>query len=281
MRLRAILREPLVHFLALGGLLFLFYLYRNGGLGAGANRIVVGSGQVASLRASFEKLWLRPPSPEELRGLLDDFVREEIAVREATARGLEQGDVVIRRRLRQKLEFLLEDELAIAPPTDAELQKWLDEHPADFLVQPVVTFRQVYINSDRRGASAESDAETALRKLRAGANPETAGDATLLPGETGPAEVRDVAMRFGEEFATAVAGIEPGPWTGPVKSTYGLHLVQVVKKVPGRSADLALVRAQVTRDVLVARRAAGVDSVYRALQERYKITVDSTAAPAP
>ena len=276
MRLRAILREPLVHFLALGGLLFLFYLYRNGGLGAGANRIVVTAGQVAALRASFEKLWLRPPSPEELRGLVDDFLREEIAVREATARGLDEGDVVIRRRLRQKLEFLLEDELAIAPPTDAELQKWLDEHPSDYLVQPVVTFRQVYINSDRRGRAAEADAEAALRKLRAGASPETAGDATLLPAETGPAEVRDVALRFGEEFAAAVAAIEPGPWTGPVKSTYGLHLVQVVKKVPGSAPNLALVRDQVVRDVLVARRAAGVDSVYRALQGHYRVTVDST-----
>ena len=281
MRLRAILREPLVHFLALGGFLFLLYLHRNGGLGAGANRIVVGAGQVASLRASFEKLWLRSPSPEELRGLVDDFVREEIAVREATARGLEQGDIVIRRRLRQKLEFLLEDELAIAAPTDAELQKWLDEHPSDYLVQPVVTFRQVYINSDRRGGAAEADAEAALRKLRAGANPETAGDATLLPAETGPAEVRDVAMRFGEEFATAVAAIEPGPWSGPVKSTYGLHLVQMLKKVPGSAPNLELVRAQVTRDVLVARRTAGVDSVYRALQGHYKVSVDSAETPAP
>ena len=281
MRLRAILREPLVHFLALGGLLFLFYLYRNGGLGAGANRIVVSTGEIASLRASFEKLWLRQPSPDELRGLVNDYVREEIAVREATARGLEQGDIVIRRRLRQKLEFLLEDELAIAPPTDAELQTWLDEHAKDYLVQPMVTFRQVYINSDRRGRSAESDAETALRKLRAGANPETAGDPTLLPAETGPAQVRDVAMRFGEEFASAVAGIEPGPWSGPVKSTYGLHLVQVVKKVPGRAPDLALVRDQVTRDVLVAKRAAGVDSLYRALEGRYKVTVDSSQVPPP
>ena len=281
MRFRAILTEPLVHFLALGGLLFLLYVYRNGGLGAGASRIEVSSGQIASLRASFEKLWLRAPSPEELKGLVADFVREEIAVREATARGLEQGDVVIRRRLRQKLEFLLEDELAIAPPTDAELQRWLDAHPADYLVQPVVTFRQVYINTDRRGASAESDAETALRRLRAGANPETAGDATLLPAETGPAEVRDVALRFGEEFATAVAAIEAGPWSGPVKSTYGLHLVRVLKKVPGRRPDLALVREQVVRDVLVARRAAGVDSLYRALQGRYQITVDSTGTPAP
>ena len=281
MRLRAILKEPLVHFLALGGLLFLFYLYRNGGLGAGGNRIVVTPGQVGSLRASFEKLWLRQPTDAELASLVEDFIREEVAVREATARGLEAGDIVIRRRLRQKLEFLLEDELAIAPPTDAELQAWLDAHRSDYLVQPVVTFRQVYINSDRRGAAAEADAEAALRRLRGGAHPGTAGDATLLPAESGPAEVRDIALQFGEEFANAVATIEPGPWTGPVKSTYGLHLVQLVKKTPGRSPDLALVREQVTRDLLVARRAAGVDSLYRVLRERYRVTVDSTGAPAP
>jgi hypothetical protein len=281
MRLRAILREPLVHFLALGGLLFLFYLHGNGGLGAGANRIAVSAGQVAALRASFEKLWLRAPSPHELNALVEDFIREEIATREATARGLQEGDVVIRRRLRQKLEFLLEDELAVAPPTDAELQAWLEAHPTDYLVQPVVSFRQVYLNSDRRGVSARGDAEAVLGKLRAGADPHAVGDPTLLPAETGPSEVRDVAIRFGEEFASAVAGIEPGPWTGPVQSTYGLHLVQVVKKTPGRSPDLALVRDQVSRDLLVSRRAAGVDSLYRVLRERYRITIDSMAPPAP
>ena len=272
MRLRAILREPLVHFLALGALLFLFYTWRNGGLAGGGNRIDVSAGQVATLKASFEKLWLRPPSDAELESLVEDFVREEVAVREALSRGLDQGDIVIRRRLRQKLEFLLEDELAIAPPTDAELQAWLDAHPEDYAVQPVVTLRQVYINTDRRGSAARDDAEAALRRLRAGANPRSVGDPTLLPAEAGPSEVRDVAIRFGEEFATAVAPLEPGPWSGPISSTYGLHLVQVVAKVPGRTPDLALVREQVTRDVLVARRAAGVDSLYRVMRGRYRVS---------
>ena len=281
MRLRAILREPLVHFLALGSLLFLFYTWRNGGLAGGGNRIDVSVGQVASLKASFEKLWLRAPTDAELASLVDEFVREEVAVREATSRGLEEGDIVIRRRLRQKLEFLLEDELAIAPPTDAELQAWLDTHPSDYAVQPVVTLRQVYINTDRRGAEAQAEAEAALRRLRAGADPHSVGDPTLLPAETGPSEVRDVAIRFGEEFATAVATLEPGPWSGPISSTYGLHLVQVVTKTPGRSPDLALVRDQVTRDVLVAKRAAGVDSLYRVMTGRYRVTVDSATPGTP
>jgi hypothetical protein len=276
MRLRAILREPLVHFLALGSFLFLFYTWRNGGLAGGANRIDVSAGQVGSLKASFEKLWLRQPTDAELESLVEDFVREEVAVREATSRGLDEGDIVIRRRLRQKLEFLLEDELSIAPPTDAELTAWLDAHPSDYAVQPVVTLRQVYINTDRRGTRAPTDAEAALRRLREGADPHTVGDPTLLPAETGPSEVRDVAIRFGDEFANAVAALEPGPWSGPVRSTYGLHLVQVVTKIPGQSPDLAMVRDEVTRDVLVAKRAAGVDSLYRVMRERYRVTVDST-----
>lgn len=281
MRLRTILGEPLVHFLALGSLLFLFYTWRNGGLAGGGNRIDVSVGQVASLKASFEKLWLRAPTDAELAALVDEFVREEVAVREATSRGLEEGDIVIRRRLRQKLEFLLEDELAIAPPSDAELQAWLDSHPSDYAVQPVVTLRQVYINTDRRGAEAQAEAEATLRRLRAGADPHSAGDPTLLPAETGPSEVRDVAIRFGEEFASAVAALEPGPWSGPIPSTYGLHLVQIVTKTPGRSPDLALVRDQVTRDVLVGKRAAGVDSLYRVMTERYRVTVDSARTDMP
>lgn len=274
MTLRAILREPLVHFLALGALLFILYLRANGGLAAGSNRIVVGAGQVASLRASFERLWMRPPTAEELNALVEDYVREEIAVREAMAQGLDQGDIVIRRRLRQKLEFLLEDEVSVSAPSDSELQAWLDTHRSEFMVQPVLRFRQVYVNRDRRGATAQADAEALLGRLRAGADPGTVGDPTLLPLETGPAEVRDIALRFGEAFAAAVAGLEPGPWNGPVTSGYGLHLVQVLEKTAGHAPPLAQVREQVAREVLVARRSAGVDSLYRRLREKYRVSVE-------
>ena len=145
------LREPLVHFLVLGAALFLFYEWRGGGGGPGSSRIVIGSGQIEHLAAGFARTWSRPPTEAELKGLIDDWVREEIATREAMAMGLDRDDTVLRRRLRQKLEFLVEDAAAAAPTTDAELEAWLGEHADSYAVPPEITLRQVFVSPERHG----------------------------------------------------------------------------------------------------------------------------------
>jgi hypothetical protein len=280
MRLRHLLREPLVHFLVLGGLLFLLYQWRTGGAG-GSNRIVITQGQVASLQAGFQQVWLRPATDAELRGLIDDFVREEIAVREATAQGLEQGDIVIRRRLRQKFEFLAEDEVASTAPTDAELQAWLDAHPDQFRREPVIGLRQVFVNTDRRGGAARADADRILTRLKAGTDPLALGDVTMLPSEVQPSRRTDLARQFGDAFANAVANLEAGQWTGPVESAYGLHLVYLTGKTAGSTPTLDQVRDEVTREVLAARRTAGLDSLYQRLSGKYRITIEQPAPAEP
>lgn len=279
MRSRAFLREPLVHFLLLGALLFGWYQWRSGG--AGANRIVITTGQVASLTAAFERTWMRPPTDTELKALVDEFVREELAVREATAQGLEQGDIVIRRRLRQKFEFLLEDDVAATAPIDAELQAWLDAHPEQFQREVVVGLRQVFVNTDRRGDRARPDAAAILARLRAGADPFTLGDATLLPAEVAPSRLLDVGRQFGDDFATAVALLEPGQWAGPVESGYGLHLVYVTERTAASAPTLEEVRDQVTRELLAARRTAGLDSLYQRLSGKHRIIIERSAPAAP
>jgi hypothetical protein len=277
MNVRAILREPLVHFLVLGGLLFLLYQWRSGGTGTGSNRIVVTTGQVAALAASFERTWMRPPTDPELKALVDDFVREEIAVREATGQGLEQGDIVIRRRLRQKFEFLLEDEVAATAPTDADLQAWLDAHPDQFRREPVMGLRQVFVSTDRRGARAGADAAAILARLRAGGDPMALGDPTLLPLALEPSRLSDIGRQFGEEFATAIDSITPDQWAGPLESGYGLHLVYVTERTAGSAPALDQVRSEVSRELLAARRTAGLDSLYQRLSGKYRILIERPA----
>ena len=116
---KKLIREPLVHFLLLGGLLFAFFEWQGGGSGPGSTRISITPGLVAHLATGFSKTWQRPPTDQELKGLIDEYVKEEIAAREATVMGLDRDDTVIRRRLRQKLEFLLEDVVAEIAPTEA------------------------------------------------------------------------------------------------------------------------------------------------------------------
>jgi len=222
--MKRFLREPLVHFLAIGAALFLAFAWKGGGASSG--RIVVTRARLESLAAGFARTWQRPPTAEELKGLVDGYVREEIAVREAVATGLDRDDTIIRRRLKQKIDFLAEDRIDSAPPTDAELAAWLAAHPDVYRAEARVSFRQVCLTAEKRGGPAAAEAEArrlaaALEKKGPGAD--AAGDSLLLPPDMPLAPQSEIARVFGSEFAAAVAKIEPGHWTAPVPSGFGVH----------------------------------------------------------
>jgi hypothetical protein len=281
--LKRLLREPLVHFLLLGALLFGWSAWQDGGAAAGSNRIVVTPGVVDYLAAGFSRTWQRPPSDIELKGLIDEHVKEEIAAREAMAMGLDRDDIVIKRRLRQKLEFLLVDDAAAAPPTDAELKAWLDRNPESFRIEPTLAFRQVLLRPERRGASMTADATKLLAKLRA-SGPEVAtqdlGDASMLPAETQLQPLREVANSFGQDFADALMKLAPRQWSGPVESSFGLHLVLVRERTEGAAAELATVRPLVEREVLAERRKAELQALYERMLAKYSVRIDSPKLPS-
>jgi hypothetical protein len=271
------LREPLVHFLLIGAALFLFFGWAGGSGGPDSNRIVIGPGQVEHLAVGFARTWRRPPTQEELKGLIDDYVREEMATREARSMGLDREDTVIRRRLRQKLEFLVEDAAEAVPPTDAELQAWLDAHPEDYRREPQVAFRHVFLSPDRRGDTLERDAKRILQRLQAegpDADITRLGDSIMLPAEFDLAPLNLASRTFGAEFARRLAEIEPGRWVGPVPSGYGLHLVFVRERLPGQAPELDDVREAVARDLLTSRRKEQLESMYERLLERYDVVID-------
>lgn len=272
--IRRWLREPLVHFLALGALLFALSQWR--GSGSASNRIVITPGQMDSMVATFTRTWQRPPTEGELKGLVDDYVRDELAAREAAALGLDRDDSVIRRRLRQKLEFLVEDSVDAAPVTDAELQAWLEGHPDQFRVEPEVAFRQVYLSPDRRGDSVEREARKLLEKLSAAGSdvPADVGDPSMLPQDVERSPRSSIARQFGDGFADEVVRIEPGHWAGPVRSGYGLHLVRVHAREPGRLPTLDEVRPLVERELLSARRRQQIDKMYEQMLSRYRVVVE-------
>jgi len=274
------LREPLVHFLVLGAALFLFYEWRGGGSGPGSSRIVIGSGQIEHLAAGFARTWSRPPTEVELKGLIDDWVREEIATREAMAMGLDRDDTVLRRRLRQKLEFLVEDAAGAEPTTDAELEAWLAAHAADYAVPPEVSLRQVFVSRDRHGAGAEAIAEGLLARLReagAAAAIEELGDPLMLPQEVEATPLDQLSRVFGADFAEAMASAPVGSWSGPVRSGFGLHLVFVRARTGVLQAELAQVRAQVERDVVSARRRSELARMYEGLLAKYTVVIERQA----
>jgi PPIC-type PPIASE domain len=277
-----LLREPLVHFLVLGGLLFAYYEGR-GASGPGSTRIVVTRGQIERLASGYVRTWQRPPSEAELKTLIDDYVKDEIATREATAMGLDRDDTVVRQRLRSKLELLADDAIDQVPPTDAQLQKWLDEHRTDYQAEPRVALRQVFLSTQRRGAAAGADAErllAELRRSRSDAAIDSLGDRSMLPRAVPLSPASDVARDFGADFARAIEALPSGRWSGPVTSPYGLHLVLVTERATGTPPTLAEVRPRVERDFLAERRKAQLDALYGRLLQKYTVTTETAKAEA-
>jgi len=275
--MKRLLKEPLLHFLVLGALLFVGYGLLNRGDEPEPGRIVVTQGKIENLRATFSRVWQRPPSPAELDGLIHDYIREEVLAREATALGLDRDDTVIRRRLRQKMEFVANDLAARAEPSEAELREFLAKHPDLFRLEPRFTFRQVYLNTDRRGEAAKQDAMRLLGELnQAGAKADfqKMGDATLLSPELADVKAGEVTRQFGEGFTRKLAQLPEGRWHGPVISGYGVHLVYVEERKPGRMPELPEVREQVAREWADARRREANEKFYQNLLKRYAVTIE-------
>ena len=273
--------EPLLHFIAIGATLFLVFAWRGGP--ASSTRIVITPGQIDALAAAYERTWQRPPTDEELKAQIDEYVREEIATREAMAIGLDRDDTIVRRRLRQKFEFLAEDTIDETPPSDAELQAWLDAHPETYAVDPELSFRHVFLNPDHHDSAAEDVARSLRDELmRRGVDApiDSVGDRIMLAPEFERATRTDVARQFGDEFADALLTIETARWVAPVRSGYGVHVVLVRSRQPGRLPALADVRPQVERDFRADRRRRQLQSVYDDLLGRYRVVIERRETPA-
>ena len=272
--MKRLLREPLLHFLLLGVAIFVAYGLVSAPGSEAPDTIVVTCGRVEHLAAGFAGLWGRPPTDAELDGLVDEWVREEIATREALALGLDEDDTVIRRRLRQKLEFLSEDTVAQTAPTDAELSAYLQAHPESFFVEPRLTFRQVYLDPQKHRDHIDRDSVQVLAQLTGHGDDGVLGDSTLLPRSLQDAPTSEIAKQFGERFATALLGLPVGRWQGPVESTYGVHLVLVSERTEGHLPALSDVRNAVQSEWANARRLEAKERFYGELLERYTVTFE-------
>ncbi len=275
-KLRILLREPLFHFLLIGALLFVVFALRQSPQTESANRIVVDAGQIEQLAAQFQRTWMRPATPRELDGLVESLVRDEVYYREALALGLDKDDPVMRRRMRQKLEFIFED-LTAETPTEEQLSVYLEENSDYFRIEPRVSFQQLYLNPDNR-VDPVGDAARLLVSLEEGASPATAGDPSLLPSELTRASTSEIARSFGREFADEVSKMPPGGWLGPVYSGLGVHVVRVTHREEGRLPELAEVRPIVEREWLAKRRQELKDLSYERLREGYEIVVEYPGA---
>ena len=275
--MKKILREPLLHFLLLGPAIFVVYGLVSKRSSEGPGKIVISEGQVAAMAEGFARTWRRPPTREEIEGLIKDRVQEEVYCREAMALGLDKDDTVIRRRLRQKMEFLSDDTAALADPTDVELSLYLKAHDDTFRVQRQFTFSQVYLNPERHGENLLRDVAELLAQLQqAGDKTELSelGDSFLLEHKFQSLPAGEIVKQFGAKFAAKLNELPLGQWQGPVESGYGVHLVFVNERTEGRVPPLAEVRDVVRREWANARRLEANDKFYQDLLKRYVVIIE-------
>lgn len=275
-RLASIFKEPLLHFLVFGALLYALHsMLQPSGNSTGGD-IVVTDAQVQTMVETFMRTWQRPPTLDELDGLVDDHVRTEVLVREAMALGLDRGDTIIRRRLRQKMEFFTETGDDEAAPNNEQLDTFLQAHSEQYLTDGTASFRHIFFDTEKRKESTRADAESALLKLRGEPDKplnERLGDSLMvIKPEWDNVSRSQVTAIFGGRFAEALFAQKPGEWTSPITSAYGLHLVYVDTITAGRLPTVDEIRDELKRDFEASRRYAKEEAFYQGLLSRYQVT---------
>jgi len=275
--MKKLLKDPLIHFLLIGAVLFFIFDVFSKTDNTESNKITITSGDLKALEANFTRTWQRTPTDEEMQGIIEEKIRDEIAFREAIAMGLDRDDAFIRRRLRMKMEMLIEDIGSLNPPTDEALESYLKENKSSFRREPQLSFSHIFLNPDSHPGSLESDIESLLALLKnenENVTPETYGDPTMLPRQYPLSSIRFIRRQFGRLFADGLVTLESGSWQGPIESSYGLHLVYIHQYQEGSDPALKEIRDAVEREFMSERRKEIKENTYSRLRKRYTIEVE-------
>lgn len=261
-------REPLVHFLLGGLLIFVLFAWRGEPADPSSRTITVDREARAQLALGFERMMARPPTDAELDALTTRWIRDEVLYREALRLGLDQHDPVIRRRLAQKMDVIAASAADAEQPSDAVLRDWLRAHPDRFTPDTALSFDQLYF------ADAGS-ARAALERLPGEAEWRQLGRAVSLPQSLEAAPRDQVVSQFGQAFVRALEDLQPGTgWQGPIETPLGYHLVRLRERKSAALPPLSAVRRRVEDDWRAETERQRKDAAYRLLRDAYTIEVE-------
>jgi parvulin-like peptidyl-prolyl isomerase len=278
--MREYFKNPAVHVILLGLIVAAAILLAKGPPVTNASkRVVITGADLLQQRAAFMRTWQREPTAEELRGVLEQHIRQEVLYREALAREYDRDDLVVRRAMQQKMEFLAASQALQEPPTEEEIEAFFALRQERYRLPAVLSFSQIYLSPDKRGVGAEQAAIDLLAQLRA-EDPDARdlasyGDTIMLETSYAGQSEREVSAAFGEIFAEAVVRLPVGEWQGPVSSGYGLHLVKVVEREESRIPEWREVAGRVIGDMEFEAKASAKDQLYQEIAQNYEVFLDS------
>jgi hypothetical protein len=276
-----LLREPLVHFLIAGSLLFGGYEWLNRGAPSSdaVEPVRIGQGEFRWLSETFASQWRRQPTADELDDLLTTLVSEQLLAREAHSLGLDRDDTIVRRRLAQKLTFLVEDTSRIAEPGEDELRRYYTAHTDHYRAAKLVSFRHAFFSPQRR-PDADGDARLALASMVAsGASSvgSPTSDPLLVDDTFTDVDAQAVASLFGPDFARSLFDLPAGAWAGPIRSAYGVHLVEVTQTREAVPRPFEEVRQAVIEDWRRQKNVEAKETYLARLREKYGVVIEPPA----
>jgi peptidyl-prolyl cis-trans isomerase C len=272
-------REPLVQFLLIGLALFVGYsvLHPKSEATSESNRIVLTPDDLLQMSVAWLAQGRPPPTPEQMQNLIELKVREEVLFREAMALGLDKDDTIVKRRLAQKMEFLVEGASTDNDPSTDTLRAWFKDNQERFALLPRVSFRHLYFSFDRHGERAREAAAKALEQITAqsGEAKDVAalGDPFMYQDYYGDRSFDDMAKLFGLNFARALVNIRPGSWQGPVESGYGWHLIFVDSSAPSRVPTFEEIEPDIKASWIADQRAQAKAKAYETMRARYQVVL--------
>lgn len=271
-RFRSLVRDPLVHFLIAGAVLFALYALLNRGVDDVSPRVVrISEAEVAWLKETWTRQWQRPPTEMELRGLVTDYLKESLLALEAKDLGLDEGDTIVRRRLAQKMEFLVQDTARIGEPGEDVLRQYYDIRRDQYRSSARISFTQVFFRT-------EDAARRALDQLRTRSASDL-GDASMLQRNFLLTDEQAVASVLGPDAAARILTLAPGRWHGPLASVYGFHLVQVSEVQGGEERPFDQIREQVLEDWHRIQQEKATEQFFASLLKKYDVVVDDDLKP--
>jgi hypothetical protein len=282
-KLTRLFKEPLLQFLIIGAAIYGAYVlfaapeddYRD-------TVVLVDANRIDAVISEWESRWNRPPTRQEIEGLIQAYIKEDVLYRQAVAMGLNEDDPITRRRMAQKLEFLTSDLARLQQPTDGELEQFFEQNQESYRDPNLISFTQIFIDPDARGDATLDDAAEILAQLMAAGEPTEKtmqlGDRFMLQNYFASATELDVRRQLGSGFSEQVMKLEPGRWHGPVLSGYGVHLVYVFDFTEAPPAEFEVVQARVLEDWHTQKREEFNEQFLESLKSRYEIIVEELPA---
>lgn len=270
-------REPLVHFIILGGLLFAGHSLWQRHISKADYTIIVSPDEMQRQATIFAGENRRQPTDEDLQALLFAYVEEQALMREASRMGLGSDDTIIRRRLAQKMRFMIEDVDAPQEPDEPVLEAWFEANINKFAVPEKRSFSHIYFSPEKHGKNLDINIKK-VRDIIDDAEWKTLGDPFMLERSFTKLSTIDVSRLFGADFAVGVFNAPTedleSVWQGPIDSAFGRHLVRINLSVPKSVPELSEVRPAVIRAWQDETQRDANGKRLKDLIQKYKVVVE-------